>query len=114
MKFLWNGKKGFLGYCENLTGNYKQLEEKVNNLLQTIYDLECRNYKLVDSINQIYNMNLVANNENLSLQQTIFSKEQNIMNNFKENKIFSKERQCLHKEVNNLKSKVGILTNSLK
>ena len=53
VKFLCNGKKGLLGYCENLTGNCKQLEEKVNNLLQTIYDLECRNYKLVDSINQI-------------------------------------------------------------
>ena len=90
VKFLCNGKKGLLGYCENLTGNCKQLEEKVNNVLQTIYDLECTNYKLVDIINQIQNMNLVANNENLSLQQTIFLKNQNIMNNLKENKRFSK------------------------
>lgn len=114
MKFLCNGKKGLLGYCENLTGNCKQLEEKVNNLLQTIYDLESRNYKLVDIINQIQNMNLVANNENLSLQQTIFLKNQNIMNNLKENKRSFKERRCLHREVNNLKSKVAILTSSLK
>ena len=90
VKFLCNGKKGLLGYCENLIRNCKQLQEKVSNLLQIIYDLECRNYKLVDIINQIQNMNLVANNENLSLQQTIFLKNQNIMNNLKENKRFSK------------------------
>ena len=36
------------------------------------------------------------------------------MNNLKENKRFSKERQYLHREVNNLKSKVAILTSSLK
>ena len=59
-------------------------------------------------------MNLVANNESLSLQQTIFLENQNIMKDLKENKRFSKERQYLHREVNNLKSKVAILTSSLK
>ena len=90
VNFLCNGKKGLLGYCKKLTRNCKHLEEKVNNLLQTIYDSECRNYKLVDIMNQIRNMNLVASNENLSFQQTIFLKNKNIMNNLKETKRFSK------------------------
>lgn len=36
------------------------------------------------------------------------------MNNLEENKIFAKERQCISKEVNNLKSKVALLTHCLK
>ena len=62
VKFLCKGKKGLLGYCEKLQGTCKYLQEKVDNLFKTIFDLEYKNYKLIEIIDQIHNMNLVANN----------------------------------------------------
>ena len=90
VRFLCNGKNGLLGYCENLRGTYKYLEEKVESLIKTIYDLEYRNYKLVESINQIQNMNLVENDEITSLQQTILLQNQNIMSILEENNTLDK------------------------
>lgn len=60
VKLLCNGSKWLLGYCENIKGNSKHFEEKVNNLLNTISYLKYINYKLVESINQIQNMNEFA------------------------------------------------------
>jgi len=59
-------------------------------------------------------MVLVAENENVNLQQTIFWKNQNILNKEEENKRLVEDKQCLSKHVGNLKYKVSLLTKSLK
>jgi hypothetical protein len=59
VNFLCSGKKGLLGYCENIKGNCRDLQKKFNNLLSTIFYLEEINKKLVESDNQIQNMVLV-------------------------------------------------------
>ena len=105
VKFLCNGKNGLLGYCENLRGTYKYLKEIVENIIITIYDLEYRNYTLLESVNQIQNMNLVANDEITSLEQTILLQNQNIMSILEEN-------NTLDKNVNSLK--LEVVTKSLK
>jgi hypothetical protein len=64
-----------LGYCENIKGNCRDLEKKVNNLLSTIFDLEGIKGKLVESVNQIQNMVLVAKKrEYESTRNHIFAK----------------------------------------